>query len=86
MIMPQWSGLCGGSNEPLTPSVAALVDSGATNSFVGQKLVEEHHLHVTKDDGMEVTLADGSLVSSSTICQVPLVACTNKGQAVFFSV
>ena len=79
MIMPQWSGLCGGSNEPLTPSVAALVDSGATHSFVGQKLVEEHQLLVAKDDGMKVTLADGSLVSSSTTCQVHLVACTNRG-------
>ena len=66
--MPSWNGLCGGSCEPLAPSVAALVDSGATHSFVGQKLVDQYQLAVTKDDGMEVTLADGSLVSSSKSC------------------
>ena len=33
-----------------------------------------------------MTLADGSLVTSSTLCQVPLVACTNKGEAVAFCV
>lgn len=47
--------------------------------------MEKNQLAVTKDDGMEVTLADGSLVSSSQLCQVPLVACTDKGQAVVFS-
>ena len=50
--LPQYDGVCGGSCQPLTPGVAALVDSGATNSFVGQKLVDEYQLPVTKDDGM----------------------------------
>ena len=47
--------------------------------------MDQYQLAVTKDDGMEVTLADGSLVSSSKLCQVPLVACTDKGKAVCFS-
>ena len=33
---------------------------------------------------MKVMLADGSLVTLSTLCQVPLVACTDKGKAVAF--
>ena len=66
--------------------VVALVDSGATHSFVAQELVQKYQLPVTVDDGMKVTLADGSLVTSSTLCQVPLVACTDKGKAVSFGV
>ena len=38
------------------------------------------------DEGMKVMLADVSLVISSTLCQVPLVACTDKGKAVAFGV
>ena len=67
-------------------SIVALVDSGATHSFVAQELVQKYQLPVTKDDGMKVTLADGSLVTSSTLCQVPLVARTDKGKAVAFGV
>ena len=67
-------------------SIVALVDSGATHSFVTQELVQKYQLPVTTDDGMKVTLADGSLVTSSTLCQVPLVAYTDKGKAVAFGV
>ena len=66
--------------------VVALMDSGATHSFVAQELVQKYQLPVTMDDGMKVTLADGSLVTLSTLCQVPLVACTDKGTAVAFGV
>ena len=66
--------------------VVALVDSGATHSFVTQDLVQKYQLPVTVDDGMKVTLADGSLVTSSNLCQVPLTACTDKGKAVAFVV
>ena len=48
----------------MTSSIVALVDSGATHSFVAQELVQKYQLPVTKDDGMKVTLADGSLVTS----------------------
>ena len=70
----------------MTSSIVALVDSGATHSFVAQELVQKYQLPVTKDDGMKVTLADRSLVILSTLCQVPLVACTEKGKAVVFGV
>ena len=66
--------------------VVALSNSGATHSFVTQELVQKYQLPVTVDDGMKVMLADGSLVTSSTLCQVPLVACTDKGKAVAFGV
>ena len=84
--MPTWNGLCGASKRKLTSGIVALVDSGATHSFVAQGLVQKYQLPVTADDGMKVTLADGSLVTSSTLCQVPLVACTDKGKAVAFGV
>ena len=70
----------------MTSSIVALVDSGATHSFVAQELVQKYQLPVTMDDGMKVTLTDGSLVTLSTLCQVPLVACTDKGKAVAFGV
>ena len=70
----------------MSSGVVALIDSGATHSFVAQELVQKYQLLVTMDDGMKVTLADGSLVTSSTLCQVPLVACTDKGKAVAFGV
>ena len=66
--------------------VVALVDSGVTRSFVAQDLVQKHQLPVTVNDGMKMTLADGSLVTSSILCQVPLVACIDKGKAVTFGV
>ena len=70
----------------MTSGIVALVDSGATHSIVAQDLVQKYQLTVTVDDGMKVTLADGSLVTSSTLCQVPLVACTDKGKSVSFGV
>ena len=68
----------------MTSGVVALVDSGVMLSFVAQELVRKYQLSVTMDDGMKVMMADGSLVTSSTLCQVPLVACTDKGKAVAF--
>ena len=70
----------------MSSGVVALVDSGATHSFVEQELVQKYQLPLTVGDDMKVTLADGSLVISSTLCQVPLVACTDKGKAVAFGV
>ena len=73
-----------GLEAKLTSGVVALVDSGAMHSFVAQELVQKYQLPVTVDDGMQVTLADGSLVTSSTFCKVPLVSCMDKGKAVAF--
>ena len=65
----------------MSSSIVALVDSGAIHSFVAQELVQKYQLPVTVDDGMKVALADGSLVTLSTLYQVPLVACTDiKGK------
>ena len=85
-LMPTWNGLCGNSESAISSSIVVLVDSGATHSFVAQKLVQKYQLPVTLDDDMKVTLADGSLVTSSTLCQVPLVACSDTGKAVAFGV
>ena len=79
VLVPTWNGLCGDKESKLTSGVVALVDIGATHSLVAQELVQKYQLPVTMDDGMKVTLADGSLVTSSTLCQVPLVACRGKG-------
>ena len=86
VFVPTWNGLCGNLESKLLSGVVALVDSGATHSFVIQELVQKYQFPVTMDDGMKVTLADGSLVTLSTLCQVPLVACTDKGKAVAFGV
>ena len=37
--------------------VVALVDSGATHSFLTQELVQKYQIPVTVDDGMKVMLA-----------------------------
>ena len=62
------------------------MDSGATHSFLAQELVQKYQIPVTVDDGIKVKLADGSLVTSSTLCQVPLAAYTDKGKSVAFGV
>ena len=56
------------------------------HSFVAQELVQKYQFPVTVDDGMKVMLADGSLVTLSTLFQAPLVACTDKGKSVAFGV
>ena len=54
----------------------ALVDSGATHSFVPAALVSKHNLPMKLGGDMEVTLADGSQVEVSQTCCVPLVVCS----------
>ena len=68
VFVPTWNGLCGDKMQKLISGVVGLVDSGATHSFVPQELVRKYQLPVTVHDGMKVTLADGSLVTSSTLC------------------
>ena len=57
-------------------SAVALVDSGATHSFVSAALVSKFSLPVKPGGDMEVTLADGSQVEVSQTCCVPLVVCS----------
>ena len=48
--------------------------------------MQKYQLPVTMDAGIKVKLAGRSLVTLSTLCQVPLVACTDKGKTVAFGV
>ena len=43
-------------------NIVALVDSGASHSFVSSKLVKKYHLTVNLDSSMVVMLADSSQV------------------------
>ena len=45
-------------------NAVALVDSGASHSFISQAVVERYSLPVHPGENMEVTLADGHLVAS----------------------
>ena len=57
-------------------AAVALVDSGASHSFVSAELVSRFSLPVKPGGDMEVTLADGSQVEASLRCCVPLVVCS----------
>ena len=62
-------------------ATVALVDSGAMHCFVSATLVAKFELPVKPGGSMDVTLADGSYVSTSHTCLVPLVVCANRGRA-----
>ena len=62
-------------------AAVALIDSGATHCFVSATLVAKFELPVKPRGSMEVTLADGSWVSASHTCLVPLVVCAEPGRA-----
>ena len=68
--------MCTESCGEAASSAVALVDSGATHSFVSAALVSKHSLPVKPGGDMEVTLADGSQVEVSQMCCVPLVVCS----------
>ena len=63
-------------------SAGALVDSGATNSFVGEELVVSAGLGLHKAPEMVVTLADGSSVRSHHVCAVPVQLARGLHQSV----
>ena len=63
-------------------AAVALVDSGATHSFVAASSVEKYGLQATLGTSMSVTLADGSVAIAKETCIVPLVFCTVAGQAI----
>ena len=71
-----WNGMCTESYGDAAFSAVALVDSGATHSFVSAELVSRFNLPVKTGGDMEVTLADGSQVEASLTCCIPLVMCS----------
>ena len=71
-----WNGMCTESCSDAALSAMALVDSGATHSFVSAALVSKFSLPVKPGGDMEVTLADGSQEEVSQTCCVPLVVCS----------
>ena len=54
----------------------SLVDSGASHSFFAAKLVEKYQLTVILGTSMVVMLADGSQVTISKTCSIPIIMCT----------
>ena len=71
-----WNGMCTESCGDAAAAAVALVDSGASHSFVSTELVSKFSLLVKPGGDMEVTLADGSRVEVSHTCCVPLVVCS----------
>ena len=74
--MSAWNGMCTESCGDAASSAVALVDIGATHSFVSAVLVSKFSLLVKPGGDMEVTLADGSQVEVLQMCCVPLVVCS----------
>ena len=56
--------------------IVALVDSGASYSFVASKLIQKHQVTVSLGTSMVVMLADGSQVEICKTCYVPIVTCS----------
>ena len=63
--------------------VVPLVDSGASHSFVVAKLVEKYQLTLILGTSMLVTLADGSQVTTSETCSIPIITCTMSNKPVY---
>ena len=61
-------------------AAVALVYSGAMHCFVSATLVAKIELLVKPGGSKDVTLADGSQVSVSHMCLVPLVVCDECGR------
>ena len=60
----------------LVANIVALVDSGASHSFVAAKLVKNYQLTVNLGTSMVVTLADGSQVTTSGTWSIPIIMYT----------
>ena len=63
-----------------------MVDSGATHTFVSSALVQQFNVAVNDCVTMQVTLADGSTVSSGSECVVPVMVCDVQGGALAMQV
>ena len=68
--------MCTESCSDAASSAVALVDSGATHSFVSVALVSKFSSPVKPGGNMEVTLADGCQVEVLQTCCVPLFVCS----------
>ena len=72
------SVVCGGergSGHPLGGAherAGAMIDSGATHPFVSSALVARAKLQVEDAPSLQVKLADGSMVTSTALCTLPL--------------
>ena len=71
-----WNGLCIESCGNVDLSAVALVNSGASHSFVSAELVSRFSLPVKPGFDMEVAFADGSQVGASNTCCIPLLVCS----------
>ena len=71
-----WNGMWTESCGDAAAAAVALVDSGASHSFVSAELVSRFSLSVKPGGDMEVMLADGSQVEVSLMCCVPLFVCS----------
>ena len=71
-----WNGMCTESCGDAAAAAVALIDSGASHSFVSAELVSRFSLLVKPGGDMGVTLADRSQVEASQTCCVPLLACS----------
>ena len=55
--------------------IVASVNSGASHSFIAAKLVKMYQLTIILGTSMVVTLADGSQVTISETCSIPIIMC-----------
>ena len=62
--------------------VLALVYSGASHSFIAAKFVKKYQLTIILGTSMVVTLADGSQVTTSETCTIPIITCTMSNKPV----
>ena len=68
-------------------NIIALVDIGASHSFVAAKLVEKYQLTIILGTSMVVTLSPNeSQVTTSEICFVPIITCTMSNMPVFYMI
>ena len=63
-----------------------LVDSGASDSFFGAKLVEKYQLTVNLDTSMVVMLTDGTQVEICKTCSVSIFTYTMSNKPLYFMI
>ena len=68
--------MCTESCGNAAAAAVALIDRGASHSFVSAELVSRFSVPVKTGGDMEVTLADVSQVEALLTCCVPLVVCS----------
>ena len=73
---PVPASACTESCGDAATAVVALIDSGASHSFVSAELVSRFSLPVKPGGDTKVTLADSSQVEVSKTCCIPLFVCS----------